>query len=288
MKRLLSIVLLWCVAALSYADSAHPAIWTVQGKHNTLYLVGTMHYLRPEDTLPDSITHAYAESEKLLMEIDMDDLNPLEAQQSMLELGLLPDNETLEQDLGPKAYAELKKHAAELGIDPAMLNRFQPWLAAISLEQLQLMKMGMDANSGVEQQLLLKANGDHKQIQGLETLQEQLNLFAKLNKDQQREFLLYTLSDMDQSDAELQGMLKAWRSGDTAALAKLLQQGLTEYPDLYRALTTERNRRWMTTLKKLLDQSNDDYLVAVGTLHLVGKDSVVDLLERAGYTVKRQ
>lgn len=287
MKQLLLAFLLWSFAGFTLADDAHPAIWSVQGKHNTIYLVGTMHYLRPEDTLPDGINKAYKESEKLLMEIDMDDLDPAEAQQSMLELGLLPDNETLEQDLGPKAYGELKKHAAQLGLDAAMLNHFQPWLAAISLEQLQLMKMGMDANSGVEQQLVLKASMDGKPIQGLETLHEQLNLFAKLTKLQQREFLLYTLSDMDQSETELQDMLKSWRSGDTAALAKLLQQGINEYPDLYRALTTERNRRWMGALQKILDQSTDDYLVAVGTLHLVGKDSVVELLERAGYTVKR-
>lgn len=286
-KRLLAFVV-FCFVGLAQADSAHPAIWTAQGKHNTVYLVGTMHYLHPEDALPDAITQVYARSKKLLMEIDLDDLSTAEAQQSMLQSGLLPDNETLEQRLGAHAYAELSKQATKLGVDTGLLSRFQPWLAALMLEQFELMKMGMDASSGVEQQLVAKASADHKEIQGLETLQEQLDLFAKLNNEQQREFLLYTLSDIDQSDGELESMLKAWRSGDTKTLSKMLQEGLTAYPDLYRALTTDRNSRWMTTLKKILDQSDEDYLVAVGTLHLVGKDSVVDLLERAGYKVMRQ
>jgi uncharacterized protein YbaP (TraB family) len=53
---------------------------------------------------------------------------------------------------------------------------------------------------------------------------------------------------------------------------------------LYRPLTTDRNRRWLGQVEALLDD-RDDYLVIVGTLHLVGKDSLVELLERAGHRV---
>ena len=69
-------------------------------------------------------------------------------------------------------------------------------------------------------------------------------------------------------------------------MAKLLQEGFDEYPDLYRPLTVERNRKWIPQIEQLLDD-RDDYLVVVGALHLVGTDSVIDLLERKGYKVKQ-
>lgn len=286
MYRFILGLTLWCLT--SHAQADHPAVWAVKGRHNTLYLVGTMHYLPRSEAMPDSFSRAYAESEKVLMELDMDDLNPLDAQQTMMELGLLPEDRTLEQELGAKNYAELKTKAATVGLAAEMLDRFQPWLAAMTLEQMQLIKLGMDAASGTEQQLVAKAGSDGKEIRGLETLEEQLQLFAGLDRTKQREFLMYTLEEMDQSENQLQSILKAWRSGDTATLGKLLEDGMDHHPDLYRALTTDRNRRWISTLTPLLQQSSDDYLVAVGALHLVGDDSVVDLLERAGYDVRRQ
>ena len=78
----------------------------------------------------------------------------------------------------------------------------------------------------------------------------------------------------------------AWRRGDEATLAKLLAEGFEEYPDLYRPLTTDRNRRWVPKIEALLDD-RDDYLIVVGTLHLVGRDSVLELLKKQGYRVRQ-
>jgi uncharacterized protein YbaP (TraB family) len=69
-------------------------------------------------------------------------------------------------------------------------------------------------------------------------------------------------------------------------MAKLLQEGFDEYPDLYRPLTVDRNRKWLPRIEQLLNE-RQDYLVVVGALHLVGRQSVIDLLERKGYKVKQ-
>jgi uncharacterized protein YbaP (TraB family) len=49
----------------------------------------------------------------------------------------------------------------------------------------------------------------------------------------------------------------------------------------------DRNRAWAARLVELLDD-DDDYLVVVGALHLVGRDSVVDLLTKRGFAVVQQ
>jgi uncharacterized protein YbaP (TraB family) len=279
---------------LSFAAAANPlpqtsppehhALWSLQGKSNTVYLLGSVHFLRPSDQLPDVVDDAYRSAGKLVMELDMDDLDPATTQQTTLDLGLLPDNKTLESELGRAAYLKVARQARSIGLDLAVLNHFRPWLAAMTLVQLQLVKQGLDPASGVEQRLVARAAADHKEIIGLETLQEQLGLLANLPQQQQREFLMYSVDDADRADQEIEELITAWRNGDTHALEQILAAGFEKYPDLYRPLTVERNRKWIPDIEKLLDD-RDDYLVVVGTMHLVGKDSVIDLLESSGHKV---
>jgi uncharacterized protein len=198
----------------------------------------------------------------------------------------LPEGQTLQLQLGAQVYERFVTTTRALGVEPAVLDRFRPWFAAITLVQLQLMKMGFDPESGVERRLTGRAVSDRKPIQGLETVREQLEIMARLPEKQQREFLLYSIDDAERMASEVDELLAAWRGGDATAMAKLLQEGFEEYPDLYRPLTVDRNRKWIPQIEQLLDD-REDYLVVVGALHLVGTDSVIDLLERKGHKVKQ-
>jgi uncharacterized protein len=274
----------------TFAADAAPAgqhiLWSLQGKTNKVYLLGSVHMLQPGEQLPPAIDAAYADAESLLMEIDMDDLDSAQMQLDVLELAMQPEGRTLRQQLGPEAYQKFASKVQPLGVDPAALDPLRPWFAAITLVQVQMMKMGFDAESGVEKRLTRRAVKDNKPIRGLETAREQLGIMARLPDAQQREFLLYSVDDAERMTKELDELLSAWRHGDAKEMAKLLQEGFDEYPDLYRPLTVERNRRWVPQIEELLDDK-DDYLVVVGALHLVGTDSVIDLLEHKGYKVKQ-
>jgi hypothetical protein len=281
-------ILLQCTAgAAEPAASAKNTLWSIKGRDNTVYLLGSMHMLRSSDTLPPAIDKAYKDAESLLMEIDMDDLDPLATQKTTMELGLLPEAKSLQAELDPATYARVAAYAREVGLDERLLNRFRPWLAAMTLTQLSLVKIGFDPNSGVEMRLTARATTDGKEIRGLETLAEQLGLLAGLPEAQQRQFLLYTVEDSARVQQEIDKLVNAWRKGDLKALAALLSEGFERYPELYRPLTIERNRKWIGRIEALLDDK-DDYLVVVGALHLVGSDSVVELLEKKGYKVLQQ
>jgi uncharacterized protein len=289
MKKTFMGLALACVLSLgaslaSAAEPQHHSLWSLKGKTNTVYLLGSVHFLNASEQLPAVLEDAYRNAEVLVMEIDMDALDPAETQRTTLELGMQPAGQSLQQQLGEQTYAKLETRAREVGIDPALLNRFRPWFAGMTLMQLQLMKMGLAPTAGVEQRFTTRATADKKPIHGLETLREQLGMLAGLPEKQQREFLLYSIEDADRMEEEIDDLLKAWRRGDTQALAQLLAEGFDRYPDLYRPLTTDRNRRWVPQVEDLLDD-RDDYLVVVGTLHLVGKDSLIDLLEAKGHRV---
>jgi uncharacterized protein YbaP (TraB family) len=81
--------------------------------------------------------------------------------------------------------------------------------------------------------------------------------------------------------------VSAWQNGDTGELERLMHQDAQESPELFRQLTTERNRRWLPKITALLEDSHD-HLVIVGAMHLIGDDGIVQLLRRQGHVVEQQ
>lgn len=265
-------------------------LWTVKGTHNTVYLLGSIHVLRPGDGgLPAAAEAAYADAEHLVMEIDMDDpasADPVGLLGAMERTALLPQGTSLRDVLGDD-YASVEGRARQAGVDLAVLDRFAPWLVAVTLMQVELARRGFAPELGIEHSLANRAGEDGKTIAGLETAEQQFAAMGGLPLGQQKRFLMMTLEESAQIDAQLDELLGAWRRGDAEALARLLSTEFEEFPELYRPLTVDRNRAWLDRIEGLLDD-RDDYLVVVGALHLVGRHSIVDLLGQRGYEVVQQ
>lgn len=286
--------LLIAVAALCAGPAAGASernvLWSVRGEHNTVYLFGSIHVLRPGDgALPRAALEAYAEADRLVMEIDLDDpavADPTALLGTMQRTALLPEGVSLRSVMG-EDYAAIAGRVGESGLDLAVFDGFAPWFVAVMVLQLELAQRGFQPGLGIEQQLADRAVRDGKPIEGLETAEQQFAMLAGLPLREQKRFLLMTLSDADRLDEEIEELVAAWRSGDTEALEDMLSAAYEEFPELYRPLTEERNRAWVERLEELLED-RDDYLVVVGALHLVGRHSVVDLLRKRGYTVTQQ
>jgi uncharacterized protein YbaP (TraB family) len=277
------------LAAPATTAGERNVLWSVRGQHNTVYLFGSIHLLRPGDVgLPRAAEHAYADAEQLVMEIDMDDpaiADPTAMARQMQRSAQLPDGQSLRTVLGDD-YASIASRAREAGLDLAALDGFAPWFVATILLQLEMTRRGFVAEHGIEQQLTERAVADGKPILGLETPAQQFAVLAGLSLAEQKRFLLMTLEESAHADARLEHLLVAWRTGDTATLADVLSEEFDAFPELYRPLTEDRNRAWVGQLAELLDD-RDDYLVVVGALHLVGRNSVVEMLQQRGYTVTR-
>ncbi|GER02725.1 hypothetical protein JCM17846_04070 [Iodidimonas nitroreducens] len=81
-------------------------------------------------------------------------------------------------------------------------------------------------------------------------------------------------------------MKDAWLTADLDSLNTLMTDGLEENPELADKLLYSRNRNWLPAIEALLDQPGT-HLVAVGAGHLVGTQSVIDLLQDKGHQVDR-
>jgi uncharacterized protein YbaP (TraB family) len=263
-------------------------LWTVAGKHNTVYLLGSIHVLRATDIgLSEVADGAYTDAEQIVMELDMDDPDAqLQMVQAAQDAAMLPAGQSLRTVLGAD-YEHVRTAASESGIDIAQLDAFAPWFVAINVISLELVKRGFNPALGIEQTLATRAIADHKPVTGLETAAQQFGVMSSLPLVEQKRFLMMSLDEIDEMDSELESLLGAWRTGDTEKLETLLSSEFDRFPELYKPLTEDRNRVWVDKLVDMLDD-DDDYLVVVGALHLVGRNSVVDLLRARGYDVEQQ
>ncbi len=277
--------LLWSIGA--QADGQH-VFWEVTGKYNTVYLLGSVHLLHSTDRALPAVTEAaYLDAETIVEELDIFAATAEMSGGAALALQILPEGQTLAAVLGPELHAQLQKAAAPLHIDTDFLTRMQPWYVAMQVMQARLMQAGFSPLDGVDYQIAMRAQSDRKPLRGLETAMDQLSLFAKLPLDEQREFLRATLEETDAA-RELSEITAAWRRGDLEQLEALLRSGAAESPEFFKALTTDRNLRWMPQIETMLAHPQDDYLVVTGALHMVGDDGLVELLRRKGYKVERK
>jgi uncharacterized protein len=280
-----ALLLLACASIGAHAQADRHIFWEVKGRTNTLYLLGSVHMLKPDDSLlPPEVLNAYERSKALVMELDLNDVNMESVLGSGMQSAMLPEGQTLTEVLGPELHAEMAAHAERLGLEPELLDRFQPWFAALLLEQTALAKLGFESGAGVDEQLAQRAQQDGKPIIALETADQQLGFFASLTMAQQRQYLRATLRDLDTEENDAAAIVQAWRRGDSAELESQLRKESGKSPELFHLLTTDRNRQWLPKLTALLAE-RQDYLVVVGALHLVGNDGVVELLKAQGFKV---
>ena len=263
----------------------HPiSMWLVNGASNQIYLLGSVHVLREQDhPIPSAIEEAYEDAEILIMEVDIDNLDPIEMAGLVGELGIIKDGSSLQEFMGPCLYIEVADYASQINVPIAMLTQTEPWLAAITVEQMMLLRTGFDLQYGVESYFAAKAGKDNKEIIGFETARGQLEFLDKLSLSAQRSLLIQTLRESLNIKENLNLLIDAWRHGDIHFLEENLLVEMQQYPELYNTFVVDRNEAWVEKIRNLTGEK-DDYLIIVGALHLVGKDGVPALLSEIGIT----
>jgi uncharacterized protein YbaP (TraB family) len=280
--------LLLATAPARADDQGHPVtLWRVAGETNFVYLLGSIHMLRRQDhPLPSVIDRVYDDAEVVVMELDMDDLDPAYTQAAFNQAGVMTEGQSLRELMGEDLFSRAEQAAAAIDIPLELLAQSEPWLAAMTVELMVLYRIGFDPLLGVEMTLSNRARADGKPIEGLETVDEQLGFLDGLPIEAQREMLLQTLLQGATLRESVDELVAAWRHGDTAALEAGLLDSMSEQEALMDALVTDRNRRWAETIAGWLDDDRD-YLVVVGALHLVGDEGVPALLEAAGFGIQQ-
>ena len=280
-------LLLLCSSGGARAEVEHHSLWRVAGRHNVVYLLGSVHMLKTDaSTLPAVAIDAYHAADLLMMELDPTEVT-VDDQRAITRLRMLPRGRTLAKALGPALYAQYQAQALPLGINTDHLSRFQPWYAALILDQVALARAGYASDAGVDNQIASLARADGKLIIELETYREQLGFFARLSIAEQRKYVRASLEDTGTLESDAATLVDAWKQGDAAAMEEAMRDQHEESPKLFRRLTVERNRRWLPRIVDLLNR-RENALVVVGAMHLVSSDGIVAMLQARGYEVQQQ
>lgn len=246
------------------------------------FLFGTMHSEDPRVTrLPRAVRQAFDGAERFAMEVLMDEATLMESMAALL----LTDGRDLEDIIGPSLYREAMEAAGELGYPVTACRQFKPW-ALVTLLSIPAPSSGDYLDIVLYQQALEQG----KQMFGLETVREQLAPFDSLSDEEQTLLLQATLESLDELPALYEELLSAYVRRDLAALVELnnahLDAGDSELGRrLNKGVIEDRNQRMAQRLLPVLKEGSA--FVALGALHLPGKDGVLNLLQGQGYRIKR-
>lgn len=115
----------------------------------------------------------------------------------------------------------------------------------------------------------------------------QIKALASLDGDEMFANFDTTIDQFSDFEAYIARLLNAWRTGDLEVIGKHILASLRDTsPSAFSVLITKRNAKWSDHIDNLMAGAGD-YFIAVGAGHLVGEDSVVDMLRAKGHEVKR-
>jgi uncharacterized protein YbaP (TraB family) len=277
--------------ALGIQVEAVPAMWQVKGVHGTVYLLGTVHMMRPEVHWKTAkIKDAFKSSDVLYLEIaDIDPDSVQKMAPTMMQLGV-----DMEHPLSTKISKEdidlLDAAVKKMGVPgESALEPMKPWLVYVTLSVMPMLQSGYDPTAGIDQALLADAKAQSKPVKGFETAEQQLHYLADFPEDQQVTMLHQELIDLPRSTAETDDIVSAWTHGNVEKLASMDNDEMkTKYPALYEKLLVKRNQSFADTLTALLkDPATGTVFVGIGAGHLTGPDSVIKMLGARGFTGSR-
>jgi len=265
-------------------------LWLIQFSKSRVYILGSIHVARGSIyPLRNSIEEAFRQSDTLAVEVNTTSDAPARLQALLLQHGTYPSGETLREKVSPQIYRVIEDRFNRLGYPVAPFERFRPWLLSVTLENLELQRLGLDAQNGIDRHFLQEGQGT-KRILQFETLEDQLQLFDGMTDRDQELFLRYTLFGLDHLASQISALMDAWERGDADALERMVAKDRSEQPELepmFVELIEKRNRRMFLKIQDFL-KTDGNYFVVVGAAHLVGKDGLIDLLRRSGYVVEQR
>jgi uncharacterized protein YbaP (TraB family) len=296
-SRLISGLLLACLFALprmaaqdaAGAPAKKALFWKASSATNVIYLLGSLHLgSKSMYPLPQEIEDAFGKSSALLVEVDMNHVDKQKIQAMVMETGLYPGDDLLWDHVSKETKESLEKFCATYGIPSQPFAKMKPWMAAIGVSAIAMVKNGMDPKLGIDQYFLDKAGmaGDQKRVVEIESAESQLKLLSGFTDDVQTTILAVAMEGVGKIPEKLGELRETWLKGDAAEMDRLMSESSRIPDDVRKALLQDRNLHMADVAEQFLN-GNEQAFVVVGAAHMVGKDGIVRILAKRGYTVEQ-
>ncbi len=258
-------------------------LWEISGNglKKPSYLFGTIHLIcRPDYVWSEKMTKAFDGTEKVCLEMDLDDMNVMMEVSS----GLMDKTgKKLSSYFSKSDYARLKAYMKDsVGMDLTMFEMMKP----VALQTMMVTKStSCDDAASYEDSLMKIAKTQGKELLGLESAKDQLDALESIPVDTVIAGIMEVVDGKDngEGEAEYSKLVAAYRAQDIALMQKLIveSEGLGGKA---KTLVDDRNKKWIPLIGEMM--KNNSVFFAVGAGHLAGKNGVISLLRASGYTVK--
>lgn len=262
--------------------------WQISSEKSVVYILGSIHFFKKDKyPLNEKIEQAFRDSNVIVFEVNPAELSSLETLNLFQQRGLYSPEESLNNHISEKTYNILISKIKNYGMTQDLVIRFKPWFLALTLQSIELQKLGFLPEHGIDQYFFYKANG--KETIGLETAKYQIDIFDGLSEKLQELFLLNTIKEIEKMPKITEQILEAWEIGNTEAIEEIMYKSLKEEPELnsiYERLIFKRNLEMAHKIQNFL-KNEKKYFVVVGVGHLVGERGILKILQNKGFQVKK-
>jgi len=201
------------------------------------------------------------------------------------------DGRRLDQMLSPPEYETVKKVVARSGLPADVAALFKPWIVSMILSVSDCERTKVQAGKRVlDMKIAETGKSLGIPVVGLETIPDQLAALAAVPEKQQLDMLRVSLKFAHRTNDLMETLVRLYLDRRIAAalplqLAMARQVGIGDgaFIGFQQKLLTERNSKMLSVAEPLLTQGGA--FIAVGALHLPGKQGLVALLRQAGYAV---
>ncbi|MBC7587192.1 MAG: TraB/GumN family protein [Chitinophagaceae bacterium] len=281
MKKIIAMVLSGFTAFVvtAQAPKEKTLLWKITSKDATApsYLYGTFHLLCPDDfNMPEAVQQVFHQTKQLYLEIDLDD--PMMMAKMMKGIKM-KDGHTLKEYMSAKDYdscAKIFKEKTSLPL--SMVASYKPFMLSSMLYPAMIGCQPI----AFEKEFEKMAKADSMEINGLETIEDQLAVFDKVPYSSQAKMLVKSLFDFDKGKQQFFEMVAKYKTKNVAALHDDIS-GDTELGNYEKMLLDKRNKNWIPVIAKAV--AIKPTFIAVGAGHLGGKKGVINLLRKQGYKV---
>lgn len=279
MKQILIALFFICTGVITKAQQ-NSLFWEISGNglQKPSYVFGTIHMICKEDFfMPDVVVEKFKASNKVFLEMDMDDVA---MQMKLMKLAMLPSGQSLKKIFGDDYKLVDSFFKANSQFPLVMFNGFKPMMV-MSLMYLEMLPC--DNHESYEQSFMALAKEEKKDIQGLETVEDQMKVFDDIPDSIEAKNIVRMIKEYEQQKQQFAEMVKVYKSQN---LNKLIEsvEGSPDLMNAEEALLTKRNNNWIPVMETNMKEGGCFF--AVGAAHLPGKNGVLELLKKAGYTVK--
>lgn len=287
MKRLILFLILPLIGVAStraQSDTlAHALLWEISGNglKQSSYLFGTIHMI-PKDQydLPDHVLARLAQSDRLVLELDMDKATNVFSQLGLIPKMLMPDGIRIGDLVSSEDYQLVQEAIQKAGLPNGMIERVKPLFLSALLDP----EMGKAAEAeSYDLNLYRLATGNGIRHSGLESIKEQMAAFDAISLEDQAQMLVDQLKGGDETgEGGFSDLVAAYKSEDLNQLAASMEAEAEG--DFLDVLLYDRNQKWIPLMAKMMKKER--VFFGVGAGHLAGAKGVVRLLEAEGYILK--